>query len=323
MSANSPEAIPSPFVWHPQTAAEAWQLKQSLGASAVYTAGSTLLRTQWESGVLMMPEHFIDLSRIQAASDISVGKGGIVIPSMATLAACRGSSLIQRRKPLLAEALSQIAAPSVRNLATLGGNICSLIGDALPALLVYDARLVLFGDEGEHKEPLADWLLTASQRGVGKDSRLLLAIEVPLSELPDNLPGRSPDSSRTDGSDRLTSNSKRFGAYYKVGRREAFTPSVVTAALSGTMSEKGVLSGFRLAAGGGQTVPCRLEEVEREFNGSVLNDNTLRQLYDRLLASYEPKGDLFASADYRKQTAANLIVAELWKTAAEAAKEGG
>ncbi|MGO4371951.1 FAD binding domain-containing protein [Paenibacillus sp. 2TAB19] len=308
-NARAQGTINSPLVWHPQSAADAWQLKQNYGADAVYTAGGTLLRTQWESGLAKMPAHLIDVSGISGqAESIRGNEAGIAIDASTSLAVCRSHELIAQKLPLLTEAIKQIAAPSVRQLATIGGNISSLVGDSLPALLVYDAQLHLFGGAGEHWEELSDWLaaIEESTPSTPMSGRLLLGISVP----------------QHGATDVMDSNAKHFGAYYKVGRREAFTPSVVTAAVSGTINAAGVLEHLKLAVGGGQTVPRRLKELETSFADSELNIATLKRIYDGVLDVFEPKGDQFASADYRKSTAANLIVTELWKSAAEAVNGG-
>lgn len=318
-NAHEQGTIQSPLVWHPQSAADAWQMKQNFGAEAVYAAGGTLLRTQWESGLAKMPAHLIDISRISGqAEPIRVHESSITIDAATSLAACRSDALIARKLPLLAEAIKQIAAPSVRQLATLGGNVSSLVGDSLPALLVYDAQLHLFGGAGEHWEELSDWLAATEQALLSSQpaGRLLIGITIPISKVAVDTHDESPAQKEMD------TKTKRFGAYYKVGRREAFTPSVVTAAVDGSISASGVLEHMKLAVGGGQTIPRRLKELEAAFVGSELHAATLQRIYDGVLDVYEPIGDPFASADYRKSTAANLIVTELWKSAAEALTGG-
>jgi carbon-monoxide dehydrogenase medium subunit len=106
---------------------------------------------------------------------------------------------------------------------------------------------------------------------------------------------------------------KRIFFYDKVGRREAFTPSLVTTALSGCVDESGKLGDLRIAAGGGQTTPCRLYACESLLNGRMVEPDLLYALYEQILQEYDPRGDMFASAEYRKQTAANVITAGLWK----------
>ncbi|RCW50341.1 FAD binding domain-containing protein [Paenibacillus prosopidis] len=313
MSMNVQETLTSPLVWHPQTAAEAWQYKQTYGIHSVFVAGGTLLRTHWESGAAPMPQHFIDLSAIRGLNEIRVGEEGLLIGGQSKLQECRTNPLLQRHFPMAVDAIRSIAAPSIRNLATIGGNIASIVGDSVPALLVYDASLIWYNGQTEQEEKLSDWLLAAGQSGYRND-RLLLSLKLPLKS----------ETSRGDRDENSTnSKMKRFGAFHKVGRREAFTPSVVTAAVSGSITDTGLLNKIQIAVGGGQTIPRRLIEVEKEIVGTAVDGEMLRHLFDRALELYEPREDVFASASYRKQTAANLIVTELWKASGRFIGQGG
>jgi carbon-monoxide dehydrogenase medium subunit len=303
MSMNVQETLTSPLVWHPQTAAEAWQYKQTYGIDSVFVAGGTLLRTNWESGAAPMPQHLIDLSAISGMNEIRVGEEGLLIGAQSNLQECRTNSLLRRHFPMVTDAIRSIAAPSIRNLATIGGNIASIVGDSIPALLVYDAALLWYNGLSEQREQLSDWLLAAGRSGYRND-RLLLCLM---------LPHKSGMSKCDEAENSTISNMKRFGAFHKVGRREAFTPSVVTAAIRGSTTDAGLLSEIQIAVGGGQTIPRRLTEVEKEIVGTVVDGEMFRHLFDRTLELYEPRGDAFASAAYRKRTAANLIVTELWK----------
>lgn len=303
---NIQENMTTPLVWHPQTAAEARLLKQTYGAESVYISGGTLLRTHWESGIAAMPQHLIDLSAIHGLNEIRIGEQGLLAGGQMSLQACRTNPLLQFHFPMLTEAIRTIAAPSIRQIATIGGNVASNIGDSIPALLGYDAEVIWSDGSAEQQTPLADWLLNGSGPNRG-DERLLLSLLLPFKETKDD------NISVVDERKDEISQIKRFGAYHKVGRREAFTPSVVTAAIVGSQSNTGVLQEIRIALGGGQTIPQRLGELEKEILGAAVDVQLLRHVYDRILQLYEPREDLFASADYRKTTAANLIVTELWK----------
>ncbi|WP_165279891.1 FAD binding domain-containing protein [Paenibacillus protaetiae] len=200
----------SSFVIQPATAEEAAKLLQSLEGEAAIVAGGTLLRTHWEAGTAAIPRYMIDLGGLPGITGITNSDSGLMIGAMTPLSVCRASSLIQNAFPLLTEACRSIAAPSIRNLATLGGNIVSAIGDAIPALLVYEAVLCWHDGMQEQRELLADWLRQP------RKGRILLRVELPFSY-----------------TEEMNSNMKRFTAFHKIGRREAFTPSVVTAAVDG------------------------------------------------------------------------------------------
>ncbi|KRE39983.1 FAD binding domain-containing protein [Paenibacillus sp. Soil522] len=308
MGMNVQETMSSPLVWHPQTAAEAWILKQNFGIESVYISGGTLLRTHWESGVAAMPQHLIDLSAIRGLNDCKIGEQDLLIGGQMSLQACRTNLFLQRHFPMVTEAIRTIAAPSIRQIATIGGNVASNIGDSIPALLVYDAEVSWYDGSAELQTPLSEWLLHANDSS-RENERLLLSLQLPFK--------KSEDDSIHDSDEEKDSNAKmkRFSAYHKVGRREAFTPSVVTAAIKGSLTKSGVLKEIRIALGGGQTIPQRIEQLEKEIIEAAVDARLLQHVYDRILQLYEPREDIFASAAYRKTTAANLIVTELWKAA--------
>lgn len=213
--------------------------------------------------------------------------------------------LLQRHFPMITEAIRTIAAPSIRQLATIGGNVACYIGDSIVALLGYDAEVIWFDGIAEQRSLLMNWLQTG-QGAKHDDKRLLLQMVLPFEEM-------EQETISSDEADKLSSQMKRFGAYHKVGRREGFTPSVATICINGRLTGSGVIQHIRIAVGGGQTVPSRLDKLEKEITGAIVDNQLLQHAYERVLQLYEPREDLFASAEYRKSTAANLIAAELWK----------
>ncbi|CAM3926722.1 FAD binding domain-containing protein [Paenibacillus alkaliterrae] len=316
MGMNIQEATESPLVWQPQTAEEAWKYKQSYGDDGVYIAGGTLLRTQWEAGTAIPPRHFIDLNSIPGLNEISIGEEGLLIGSQTTLQACRANPLLQRHFPMVIAAVRTIAAPSIRNLATIGGNIVSVVGDSITALLAYDAVLVWYNGVKEQEEDLADWLPEAAKPG-NRHDRLLLRLLLPFKAY------RKEETPCSSEEGQVNSDTKLFHAYHKIGRRESFTPSLVTVSVSGLLTRTGVIEELQIAVGGGQTIPGRLEEAERAVKGKIVDNAMLAYLYDRIIELYEPREDIFASAAYRKRTAANLIVTELWKAFGGLSEQGG
>ncbi|MFC5452226.1 FAD binding domain-containing protein [Paenibacillus aestuarii] len=273
-----------PSVWLPDSVEEALKLKQRWGDQAVLVAGGTWLRPRWENGLSPLPEHLISLERIPALGALTVEGGGeLRIGAACGLAALQRHPLLQLKGRLLVRACADIAAPSVRHLATLGGNVMTRTGDLLPALLVMDAHVSSTDGSAEGTWPLAEWL----KRGPSPQE-LLTAIVIP--------PAGEPD-----------------GFYVKVGRREAFTPSVVTVAGKLALHSDGTIAALALAAGGGAAVPARFEELEAAAVGQPLTKALLRWLHTGVMEQYQAVADDYAGVAYRKQTAANLIISELYK----------
>mgnify|MGYP001217386279 FL=1 len=281
-----------PEVFRPRDAAEACGMKKTFGADGAYVAGSTLLRVHWESGAAPMPGKIIDLTSIPGLSGIRTEDGRLVIGSLVKLTELTRAEAVLTGFPLLAEAAGRIGAPSIRNLATIGGNVACRIGDALTALLVYDADLIWHTGERTEAARLADWL---ADPGPQPDDRLLVGIR--LAPADEAEPGRI------------------VGAFRKLGRREAFTASLVTIAVLGQLAEDGTLAGVRIAAGGGSAVPARLRAAEAVLEGGRATPDALIRLAEAVMNEYKPASDVFAGADYRRLAAANLIAAEVMRLA--------
>jgi len=285
-----------PEIMLPTSLAAARRLKRRLGEDGCYGAGTTLLRTQWESRMRHVPRCLISLQAIPELSGIRrTEDGGLEIGAMTTLGLCRADPEVRSLSGLLVEAIGSIAAPAVRNLATLGGNLCSLTGDVLPALLALEAELTVDRDSGPVRIGLRQWLAEAAER---EAEEILCGIHLPPASM-----GVSLESAGTTSICR----------YVKLGRRAAFTPSLVTVALAGRMRlEDGAILGARLALGGGTARPHRLPTAERLLEGRVLDARVVAQVGDAVRTHYAAATDRYADAGYRREAAANLAMAQLW-----------
>ncbi len=297
MGALREEELLPPGLFQPRNLHEAWELKTALGDNALYISGGTLLRTQWENGTATIPKQLIDLRKIAGLGEISFTDFHISLGALVPLSQCRNDEYLRMKAPALQEAVRCIAAPSIRNLATLGGNIASGFGDILPALLVYDAELVSFDGKFMTEQPLVDWL-HSHWGGMKPPSEIIAEIRIATSTC-ENL---------ADGS---------FEIFRKVGRREAFTPSLVTVALAASIDNGLMFRNVRIAAGGGSGRPQRLSAAESMLEDTLYEEGMLPYLYEAVESSFETYSDPFATEAYKKKTAANLVVSELWKAITE------
>ncbi|WP_166238663.1 FAD binding domain-containing protein [Paenibacillus turpanensis] len=274
-------------VYRPNTPEDAWKWMRTLGEGAKLSSGATLLRYQWESGAAEMPSYLISLDSVAAMKTIIVTDTELVIGAGVTLSELTLSSAVKAASPLLYTAARSVGAPSIRNMATIGGNVAWLIGDTIPALLASEASVVVWTESGRSLLLLEAWLKGRSQAPGG--AVLIEKIIVPVSKQKSEL---------------------LF--YQKVGRRETFTPSVVTVAASGNLDEHGCLVNLRFAAGGGATEVTRLHEVERAAEGRR-PEEAVTSVYHAMVDTFDPVSDAFAPASYRKKVAANLAASELLK----------
>lgn len=289
-----------PTVWQPVNLDELQALKNELSGKYCYAAGATLLRTQWEGGLVPVPEHMISLARIPGASGVYMDGDDLVIGAVTRLSHCATDVLLQKL-PILQSAMNAIAAPSIRNMATIGGNIVSGVGDSIPALLVYDAQLYWMTDNGMEMRSLSSWL-NGGREGSRNPNDVLIAIHIPMKH-----------TSFLEVASERTSVTREISFYRKLGRRETFSASLVTIAFHGELGADGRWNKIAIAAGGGSGMAMRLPESEQLLLGVEASVMQASSLAATVMTEFETYSDAFATEHYRKQTAGNMLGAGLWE----------
>ncbi|MCC5958057.1 MAG: molybdopterin-dependent oxidoreductase [Rhodobacteraceae bacterium] len=198
-------------VLHPATLSDALAALREPGARVV--AGGSAFQIDWSQGKAR-PEVLVTLGAL-GLDTVRMTEGGCLrIGATATFDTLDHSPLVAAQLPLLARAVRDVAAPSVRRLATIGGQVGWGVGCLLPALLALGARVGHATEAGQTETPLVHWL--AAPAG------LVLWLDVPVQ-----------------------ATGTRW-CWRKVGLRAAFTPSIISVA--GVVPPTG---GASLAAGGG------------------------------------------------------------------------
>ncbi|UJF32700.1 FAD binding domain-containing protein [Paenibacillus hexagrammi] len=68
-----------------------------------------------------------------------------------------------------------------------------------------------------------------------------------------------------------------------------------------------------LAAGGGPTLPVRLHAAERMLANQLVTKSLLKEVHSVVMNEFQAIADDYASVHYRKMTAANLLVSEIYQ----------
>ncbi|HSF41869.1 MAG TPA: FAD binding domain-containing protein, partial [Thermoanaerobaculia bacterium] len=93
------------------------------GRSAVLAGGSDLLALM-KDGV-ETPKRLVDVKSVAGMSGVrSTGDGGLKIGALTTIDDLAADAALGWDYPVLAKAASRVAGPQIRNVATLGGNLC-------------------------------------------------------------------------------------------------------------------------------------------------------------------------------------------------------
>ncbi|GAA1055247.1 dehydrogenase [Agromyces luteolus] len=180
------------------------------------------------------------------------------------------------RAPLLAALFPQFASPLIRNRATLGGNLgtASPIGDAPPALLALEARLVLASPDGEREVDLAEYF-TGYRETVRRPGELIRTIRIP-----------QPTANLT--------------AFHKVAKRRYDDISSVAVAFAIDLDEeRGTVASARIGLGGVAATPIRARATEAALVGREWTEDAVREAASVLGGEGTPMSDHRASAEYR------------------------
>ena len=125
----------------------------------------------------------VAVDRLPELRTFSVGPSEVELGAALTLS--EAERLLEGRIPLLDQLWPQFASRLIRNGATLGGNLgtASPIGDAPPALLALEAKLVLSGPDGDREVALADYF-TGYRQTVKQKGELIRAVRIPMPPAP-------------------------------------------------------------------------------------------------------------------------------------------
>ncbi|WP_122073428.1 xanthine dehydrogenase small subunit [Pseudophaeobacter sp. EL27] len=184
--------------------------------------------------------------------------------------------------PSYGEMIRRFASQQVRAAATIGGNIAngSPIGDNPPALIALGARLHLRQGDSRREIALEDFFID-----YGKQDRhpgeFIEAVSIPRQE----------DCLRV----------------YKLSKRFDQDISAVLGAFNITLSD-GWVSSARIAFGGMAGTPKRAAHLEAALIGQAWDEASITKAMAVLEQDFTPLSDMRASAEYRLETARNLLM---------------
>jgi xanthine dehydrogenase small subunit len=194
--------------------------------------------------------------------------------------------------PAVHEWLELFASPSIRNRATLGGNLAtaSPIGDAAPLLLALDANVLLAGPEGRRTRALSSFFV-GYRRTALRPREVIVSVEIPKP-----LPS--------------------FLRFYKIAKRRLDDISTVAAGMAIDLDAGGIVRRARFAFGGVAARPIRATEVEAAVEHQVWNEGSVERAQTVLGATLTPIGDHRGSKEYRLEVSRSLLAKCWWESRA-------
>ena len=246
-------------------------------------AGGTDVMVLYASGKLPQRK-LVSLWNLPELRRITATENDIRIGAACTYRDLLRNEIVEREFPLLVNAARWTGSIANQNRGTLGGNIvnASPAADSLPALLIYEAELLLVSVARERLVPYVDF-------HTGYKKMLL-------------------EPNELVGEIRLPRTSAEYFAYSrKVGARNAQAISKVCLSAIGRC-ENGVGHDIRMAVGSVAPVPLRLREAEATVNGKAMDPTVVAACRGAAMAEIRPIDDIRSTAAYRTAVVGNLVV---------------
>ena len=254
-------------------------------------AGGTDIMVQYAAGKLAARK-LVSIWNLPEFKQIEISRDEIKIGAGCTYTELRQHQLIGAEFPLLAKAARWTGGIANQNRGTLGGNIvnASPAADSLPALLAYEAELILVSLRGERRVPYISFHTGYKKMQLEPDELIQTAC--------------------------LRRDFAKFFQYArKVGARNAQAISKVCLAALGRC-EGGVLADVRFAIGSVAPVPLRLRKTESAARGKTISSDLVATARQTAIGEINPIDDIRSTARYRAAVAGNLVADFLQQLAA-------
>jgi len=272
-------------------------------------AGGTDLLGEIKDGIIE-PEIVVDLLSIPGLSYIKKDRSGVRIGALTSLAELAESSLIQNEYPALHEAVLSVSTPQLRNIGTVGGNLCQR-----PRCWYYRDPQVqcrkkggsrCFASNGRnkyhailggrichivHPSDLAPALIVLDAKVTISTSQKDKTVPlVDFFTLPSVNVRRENILAPNELVKEIILPPVKRGeksTYRKLKERSTWDFALVSAAVKGTVSE-GIFNNIKIVLGGVAPIPWRLERAESLIRGRKVRINSVKQAARRALAGAQP-----------------------------------
>jgi CO/xanthine dehydrogenase FAD-binding subunit len=248
----------------------------SEGGEIRVVAGGTDLLPQMKNG-LVKPARVVDLSGIPALKKLEIGSDGALhIGAAVTARDVELSSLVRDGFAGVAEGAGVIGSYQVRNLATVGGNVCNAApsADVSPPLVAMDTVVVIAGPDGQRLLPISDFF-QGVRRTALQPGELVVEFVVPAAG------GNSG------------------GTYLRHTPRRELDIAVVGVGTQLTVQD-GRCTKARIALGAVAPVIVRATEAEAALEGQEVTPELLNKAATLAVNSASPISDQRGSAEYRR-----------------------
>ena len=259
------------------TLEEASSLMRRLAPQARFLAGGTDLLVDLKTGRIATT-HLVSLNRIKSLRGITMTDKGLRVGALASITELNRSLIVRQDFAPLLDASRRMAAPPIRNAATVGGNIMCAVpcADLPPIHKAMHAEAEVWSPEGIRSVSL-DTFFTGPRRTRLQDGEILVAVIVPKLPL-------------------------GFGAAYeRFGLREGNAIAVASVAASLLLDGQGTITDARIVLGAVAPIPKMVADAAESLMGRPADEDAFKKAARFAREAARPICDVRGSVEFRRE----------------------
>jgi CO/xanthine dehydrogenase FAD-binding subunit len=229
-------------------------------------------------------QELLNIYNLPQLKGITENNSGISIGSLVTFSEIIKNKIIVTNFPVLVKACSLIGSPQIRNRATIGGNIVNAApcADAVPPLILYNAKLILKSQKGTREIKIQDFIIKSYQTKI-KPDEILVSIKVPKPE------------------------KKYYYSYFQLGRRNALNITRMSISAIVSLDKNNLVEECRLVDGSLFSHSQRLTVIEDLITGKELNNIIISEIEKPLFELINREIGNRWSSEYKMPVFINLV----------------
>ena len=219
---------------------------------------------------------------------ISESENNIQVGALTTAAEIIDNKFIKENFPVLHQAASKLASAQIRNVATVGGNICNVSpsGDMTAALIALKATCCILDCDGSEREEKLSSLIRGLKKTSLTKSEIIKNVTIPRN-----------------------SNNNVKSGFVKVGSRKSMEISIVSLSYHIQCTDDGTIEKAGISCGAvAPTIPFATSACELLIGKNIysISDTVKEEFASRVLEYATPISDIRASDWYRKEVLFNV-----------------
>jgi carbon-monoxide dehydrogenase medium subunit len=266
----------------PKTKEEILKILEQEKSEACIVAGCSNVLPYIKDKIIP-PKLLLDISGIEELNYIKKNESNLCIGATTTISDLISSKIIREECNVLYQVAEQFADPTVRNRATIGGNLvdASPAADTAPPLLALDVVLEIESKESKREIFLKDFFI-GPRKTVLHDDEMIISIKFKNDPI------------------------NKQGCFIKLGLRQAMAIAVVTIAMILEI-EKNKVKDIRIAMGSIAPIPLRLFKTEEFLKNKEVNNDLIEEAKNKVYDEVNPISDIRASKEYRRYVSGILF----------------